>query len=621
MVIHHYQPLYKIFPAKQKIAERLAFAHFQIGKNFEEEKRYPEALESATTAYQILAKNRYRNMMAQMHIEMGLLDFAFDKWDGALSNFQKAKELKSQKAEWYYIKTLLYKYFAEKFWPALGITVALCLTILIILTTFLRIRKRNLLAGLEKQAKNAFENRRWAETLQFYGQFRQIAKKGSPLEVLERMAICYTELGEYNNALQTYEKAKESTQGENLYIIEKGRIFAVKGNAELTGQLLRESSNLSEESQYLLDFCKELIQSESSLSKKNRFREVIGAIHLVRGERSTAKTIFEDLHHDNPRALYPIRKLIDIAKEEDEPKALKTYLEEYLEIDQENSSVIHDLGEYYESIGRKKEALDRYAEAYEITPLDRIRNSIRRLAKEFAQQLENPEADTVGVASVETLQNIIETLMKVKDYETSLLILQNLQNAGLSEPWIMRCMGDCFNAQMIDDMAIKSYRRYIDQYRKDQSGDILDEECKLVTYQLAKVYERKGFTELSLKEYQTIYEQDIKYKDIAIKIPVLYEKKMREEQMVEEGGVRKVPVQPISRPQSGEVRCPKCLNIIPDETVFCAFCNCKVGFTESELANQAARRKARLGDDPMLGLPAGPSKDNPSESDPNSDKN
>jgi hypothetical protein len=122
----------------------------------------------------------------------------------------------------------------------------------------------------------------------------------------------------------------------------------------------------------------------------------------------------------------------------------------------------------------------------------------------------------------------------------------------------------------------------------------LDESEKSALYNLARAYERKGLTDLALKEYQIIYEQDMRYKDIAHKIPVLYEKKIQEEQEQEGRDARTPRAQKIEKPSAGEIRCPKCLNIIPAHTVYCNFCNCKVGFTETELEAQAAKRKARI---------------------------
>jgi len=266
------------------------------------------------------------------------------------------------------------------------------------------------------------------------------------------------------------------------------------------------------------------------------------------------------------------------------------------------------LGEFYESKGRKKEAIDRYAEAYDISPLDRIRSRIRGLAKEFSDNLAQPESETigVGVASSETMKGIVEILIRINDHDTALQILQQLSNAGMSEPWVIRNMAECFNALFIEDMAIKYYRRYLDQIRKEKTvSTTMDNEEKLIVYQLAKVFERKGLSDLALKEFQSIYEQDIQYQDIALKIPVLYEKKMQEEKLLEEKS-KQIPFsKKISKPNKGEIRCPKCLNVIVEDSVYCRFCNCKVGFTEEELKDQKSKREARIASTEKLELPPG----------------
>jgi hypothetical protein len=171
-------------------------------------------------------------------------------------------------------------------------------------------------------------------------------------------------------------------------------------------------------------------------------------------------------------------------------------------------------------------------------------------------------------------------------------------------------MADCFSALLVDDMAIKFYRRWLDQAQKEQPTTTPDEQQKTVRYNLSRVYERKGFTELALKELQFIYEHDMRFRDVALKIPVLYDKKMQEEQAISDQEQRvaaSAPNPKLSRPSEGQIRCPKCLNPISNQVVYCPFCSCKVGFTETELEEQAARRKARLGVDENPALPGGPS--------------
>src|SRR5262249_41996240 len=149
------------------------------------------------------------------------------------------------------------------------------------------------------------------------------------------------------------------------------------------------------------------------------------------------------------------------------------------------------------------------------------------------------------------------------------------------------------NGLLIDDMAIKHYRRFLDQYRKENDLVSPDETEKEIRYDLGRVYERKGLLDMALKEYQAIYEHAMKFRDIALKIPVLYEKKMASEQRASETDGLTI-AQRTARPQEGQIRCPKCLNIIAKEVVYCPFCSCKVGFTETELAKQQERRKTRL---------------------------
>lgn len=624
--------LYKIFhadsnPDVAKVNDLLASAHYFRGKAYVEVYRYQEALEDGYQAYNIerdqneifvrearaelqratqsgtwmarakaygkliranvvhtfdlmpYAKlRRYAQFVSRTHVALGSLQADTHEWKEALGNFEKAYSIDPTNISAYklYLQTLIRRFFLQQFWIALSMTAAIAAILAGAAFSIAHLRRKRKLETLHAQADKAYAAGQWAEALQLYEQYRIIARSVRTIDVYERMARCFVEIGEFNNAILNYNRAEELLGGEKRFLLEKCKIFAQRGSAEVVVQTLRESANLADTSQVLLEFLQEVMQKERDERQKFRLREVRGAVHMVRGERSTARGIFEDLHRENPRALYPLRKLIELAKSDRDQRALKDFLERYLSIDQTNAAVIFELGEYYEGNGKRREALDRYCEAYELTPIERIRQRIRVLAKSFSDQFATPEADTLGmgVASLETLRDIVNTLMKIEDFQMALEILQQLTKSGVSDPWLVRQMADCFFELSVDDMAIKYYRRFLEQHRREAETITMDETEKEALYNLARTYERKGMTELALKEYQVIYEQDIKFKDIALKIPVLYEKKTQAEKQTAE---RQKLSPKIMRPQEGQIRCPRCLSIVASNVANCPSCGLKLG--------------------------------------------
>ena len=588
----------EIFPENQNIQKMLAKSYYQEAKGYSKDHRYTEALESAKKAFSVIPKGEYSSFAADMEIALGQFEYDDNNWDQAMERFGQALKLHPThiQARRLFYQTKIRKTFAEQALVAFAILAFVIFITLGTATSLTRIRKRRILSRTEKAAEVAYAKGDWQSAIMHFENYRKIAKKVGRVQIFERLAECYANIGEYNNAILNYNRAEDFLGGERRYFMEKCKIFALKGNAELTTQYLKESPNIEEASETLLQYCQGLFENAKNAVAKDNYREVLGALHLIRGELNVAKNIFEDMHAHKPRSLYPLRKLINIAKEEKKSKSLKDYLEKYLEIDSENPAVISDLGEYYESIGRKKEALDRYAESYELNPVEKIRLKIRQLAKEFMDNLVSDEAETVGTgaASTESMQHILEILMKIKDYEISLEFLQKLTSAGVSEPWVLRQMANCFYVLSVDDMAIKYYRRYLDQYRKGKKSSSMDTEEKEVVYNLARTYERKGLLDLALAEYQSIYEQDLKFKDVALKIPTLYEQKMKEEKNLSEIGKGRPSPEDLARPQEGQIRCPKCLHIIASDLHVCPFCNCKLGYSELELEEQAAKRRTRM---------------------------
>ena len=423
----------------------------------------------------------------------------------------------------------------------------------------------------------AYSKGKWLEAIGFYEQYKRIAGRLASIDVFERLAHCYTELKEYNLAILNYNRAEELLKGEKRFIIEKGKIFATKGNGELTAQVLRDSTDLAADTETLLHFCREKLQVAQSLAQKNKTREVMGAIHFLRGELSTARSVFEDLYRDNSRNRYAIRKLIEIYKKEKDLTHLRTYLMRYLEIDPYNASIIMELAEFYENSGKKKEALDRYAEAFEINPYEKAKKRIRTLARDLCLGTSPEDAETVSHFSSggQNFKQVISILMKIEDYATALEILQKILQSSSNEVWILKFLAICFDKQKLDDMAIKYYRRYLEHLLKE-STDVLSisDEEKEVHYGLGGVYERKGLLDLALSEFQSIYEHDLHYLDVSFKVSDLQEKRLVLEK---ERAARELPFsKPLARPGDGQIRCPKCMGISPDTAAFCVVCNFKL---------------------------------------------
>ncbi|MEX1025754.1 MAG: tetratricopeptide repeat protein [Planctomycetota bacterium] len=106
-------------------------------------------------------------------------------------------------------------------------------------------------------------------------------------------------------------------------------------------------------------------------------------------------------------------------------------------------------------------------------------------------------------------------LLKIGATDEALAELQRCQGEARVSDEAVFLLGRCFQEKGILDLAIKQYEKALEGRSK------IDERAKEILYHLGTLAETKGDTEAARSNYIRIYEVDIAYKDVALKMQSL----------------------------------------------------------------------------------------------------
>jgi tetratricopeptide (TPR) repeat protein len=101
-------------------------------------------------------------------------------------------------------------------------------------------------------------------------------------------------------------------------------------------------------------------------------------------------------------------------------------------------------------------------------------------------------------------------------YNEAMAEFQKAQNNPQRRLQAMACLGQCFAAKGMNDMAARRLQEAL------KEKPVFDEEKKELIYLLGSVLERMGKKEEAIEQFKQIYEQDIGYKDVAAKVDAYY---------------------------------------------------------------------------------------------------